>query len=374
MLTGRSSAVALFVLVAALSFETLACSQPSEEAAGDTQAISADGLLTIDPSLPFEVARVHVANGPVLGAAWGAHNGPLVTSQNFSAPSEAPSVTRWFVPTAAGAPMSQQPWKTLMPSDMPTGHFWGSFVPMPFGSVTFQSYSGTGEHFPGEVFLFSSDYDTIIARAKANGFFSGVGVTDGTKNRIVYSGLSGFSAEASTVDENGIWASDVTAASLTGGSLKLFGWNGASGPVVLDNSGNLFVAARRNDAEHKTAIFALTKGQTFATDAVQQATINEGDTTGTASLAVASVPSSGKGWIFAKGFDDAAGPAPVYARAYTTTADAIASEGDVIPAAIKATQATSSLTVFGDPSGNLWVAVEGDAGAWLIQLKPKSTP
>ncbi|MBX3229040.1 MAG: hypothetical protein KIT84_01780 [Labilithrix sp.] len=377
MLIGRPSSLPLLALVSAVSFGMIACSQSDEEVAGDAQEISADHLLTLDPSLPFEVTRVHVANGPVLGARWGSHNGPVTTTQNFQDPSAAPLVTRWFVPATVGAPMSQQPWSARTPEGLPTAAFWGAdgFVDLPFGNVTLQGYTVTNEHSSGEVFLFSRNYDSVIARAHANGFYSGVGVTDGTKTRIVYSGLSGFTADPSTTSENALWASDVTASDLVpaGGSTKLFAWEGYSGPVSLDNGGNLFVAASRIDAEHKIAIYALTKGQTFASETTEPATIAEADTTGTASLAVASVPGSGTGWIFAKGYDTTTAPAPIYARAYTASADEIAGEGDVIAEAIKPASPNTSLSAFADPNGNLWVSVEIDnVGAWLVQLSPRA--
>ena len=79
------------------------------------------------------------------------------------------------------------------------------------------------------MFLYSQNYDAVVARANVNGFYSGRGVTDGTKTRIVYTGLSDFSDAASTTSDNGLWAADVTATALEGAaSLKLFGWSGGS--------------------------------------------------------------------------------------------------------------------------------------------------
>ena len=311
--------------------------------------------MTLDPSSPFAAKSLHPAAGPVLGAHWGAHGGPMVTSVSFSAPAESARGHALVDRRRGRPPPRRRPRRSGDDASFPTtsrrrsAHFWSidGFVDLPFGSVALQAYSGTGDQFNGEAFLFSKNYDTVVARANVNGFYSGVGVTDGhSATRIVYSALSAFASAASTTSESGLWASDVTTSSLaasTTPNVKLFDWTGSSGPVVSDQDGNVFTAAfiSTTGAPHTDEIYAVSQKQALGTAAVTQATVVDADTKGTASLAVASVKGSGNGWIFAKGFDGAA-PAPVYARAYTSADGAVASNGDVVSTRDQAVGTTRS--------------------------------
>ncbi len=33
---------------------------------------------------------------------------------------------------------------------------------------------------------------------------------------------------------------------------------------------------------------------------------------------------------------------------------------------------SATVSMFGDPKGNLWITVTAEAGAWLIELEPKA--
>ena len=59
-------------------------------------------------------------------------------------------------------------------------------------------------------------------------------------------------------------------------------------------------------------------------------------------------------------------------RLVTTTADGITTQGDVLADAIKPVLASSTISLFTDPKGNLWVTVTAETGAWLIELEPKA--
>src|SRR6185503_918965 len=105
---------------------------------------------------------------------------------------------------------------------------------LPFGSLSMLAYSGSGEPFPGEVLFYTKDYDRVVARANVNGFYSGVGVTDGRTRRLVYSGLSSLRTSPSADKDSGLYASDVCNDSPAPSgscppSVKLFGWAGGSG-------------------------------------------------------------------------------------------------------------------------------------------------
>lgn len=382
----RISSLALLIALGALSSSVVACSTGSEGSGSDDEAatasdINADvaALMTIDPSLPFAPKSFHPAAGPVLNAHWGAHGGPMVTAQNFSTPANPPGVTRWFFPSPGlTAPASASPVTTKLPDNLPTARSWSvaGFIDLPDLGVSLQAYAGNGDQLNGEAFLFSKNYDAVVTRANVNGFSAGVGVTDGSANRIVYGALSPFASATSTSSDSALYASDVTATSLQASTaaVKLVSWTGSPGPVVADQDGNVFAAAfiSTTGAAHTDEIYAISKKQALGAEAATQATVADADTKGTASLAVASVKGSGTGWVFAKGFDGAA-PAPIYARAYSVANDAVASSGDVIAAAIKGV-GTNALTVFGSPDGNLWVAVKSDFGSWFVELAPKPAP
>jgi hypothetical protein len=382
MLFGRSSVLALLSSLALTT--VVGCSQSASDgesgASADT-TVDASALITIATNLPFEVKRMHPASGPILNAHWGGHGGPEATTADTN-PANPPIVTRWFIPTVVNAPAGQQDLKSALPASLPTtSFFWDNdgFSDLSFGG-SFSSYSGAGGNFTGEILVYSKGYDSVKARGFVNGFYAGVEVVNGSSgSRLVYSGLSGVtSTAAADTKDGGLWSTDIAATAIGAQpSSKLFGWSGASGPVVSDPDGNVFVAAflsapAGTTLPHTDEIYALSKKQALGHDTVTQATVADADVGGVSSLAVASVPASGKGWVFAKGWDSST-PKPIFARAYSVANDVVSSDGDVIAQAITAVDpANTSLSVFGDPKGNLWVAVEAAAGNWLIELAPKA--
>ena len=139
---------------------------------------------------------------------------------------------------------------------------------------------------------------------------------------------------------------------------------------MTDNDGNVFVAASVTGGAHTDEIYAITETQALGTAAVTQATVIDADTKGTDSLAVASVKGSGKGWVFAKGYDAATTSASAYARAFTVTGGTVASSGNVIAGAI-APEGKNKVSGSGAPDGSLWVAVKGDSASWFVNLVAK---
>lgn len=375
MLIGRHSALAL---LATLALSSVACSQATssdaeESAAAETQAkIDATTLITVNAALPFEVKRMHPATGRIFNARWGQHGGPIATLADDA--TTVPVVTRWWIPQSANAPASAQPLPAAKPADLPSNSdtfFWNNDGFLDTANGSLMAWSNTSGNFTGQLVQYSKNYDAITSHAFVNGYYSGAAVSD---TRIVYSGLSGLTEQAAPETADcGLWGSDISATSIvpSTASTRLVKWTGSSGPVATDNNGNVFVAAFVTGGAHSDAIYALSKSQALASEPQTQATVAENDTGGTSSVAAASAPGASEGWLFAKGWDSASAQ-PVYARKYTTNGDAIATDGDVLADAIKPVLSTSTISLFTDPKGNLWVSVTAEAGAWLIELEPKA--
>jgi hypothetical protein len=334
-------------------------------------------LVKIAPGFPFGVKQRHAASGPALDARWGAHGGPAVTTLDHGAQ----KVTRWTMPEGVTDAATHTDLTSATPTDLPAQPFWGvdGFVDLPFDSLTMRAYSSSGDNFPGEVLFFSKNYDRVIGRGHVNAWYSGVGIANGQQKRLVYSGLSGISADAATGNDSALYASDVCDGSPapTGScpaSVKLFGWDGSSGPVTTDADGNVFVAGfvtgvGQPPTETDT-VYAITKTQSFSEDAVQAATLSERKTGGTASIAAVSAPGSHKGWIIAKGHDDKTA-APSYALPYTVNDSSVAAVGPAVEQAIVGASPDASLSFFADPKGNLWVAVELPKSSTFLELSPR---
>jgi hypothetical protein len=372
MLT-RHSALAL---LAGLALTSVACSSTSASDAGESTAAAtvaedAASLITVSPNLPFEVKRIHAATGRILNARWGQHGGPVATLADDA--SSAPIVTRWWIPNSPNAPASQQPLQAVLPDNLPEegSFFWNNDGFLDTAGGALMSWSGVEDHFTGQVVQYSKNYEQVVSKNWVNGYYAGANLG----SRLVYSGLSGVTAApAPAVNECGLWGADFGSGGLltaSAPSTRLIKWSGASGPVASDNNGNVFVAAFLDSGENTDAIYALSKTQSLAHEAQTQVTIAETKIGGTASLATASVPGSGKGWVFAKGWDTATAQS-VFARQYSSTADAVTVNGDVLKDAIKPVLASSTVSMFGDPKGNLWITVTAEAGAWLIELEPKA--
>lgn len=375
MAFGRSASLAL---LATLAVSSVACSQSAsegEDSAADSVAVTVDAtsLITLDPSLPFTVKQMHSAAGRIHHARWGQHGGPLATFQDD--PAQAPQATRWFIPNGASAPAGEQTLRTPKPDGLPDNpdlFYWNAegLRDTPLGALN--AYATTTENNAGELFLFSQNYDQLLQRAHVNGYASGVTVDDNGTTRVIYSGLSGITADAQPTNDAGLWSSAISAASLVPAdgtaSTQLFKWSGSPGPVALDNNGNLFVAPFLTGGAHSTAVYGLAKNQTLAQAAQEPATLSESDAQGTVSIAAVAAAGADGGWVFSKGWDIGSAQ-PVIARKYKATADAVTADGDVIAAAIKPVLQSSTISLFSDPKGALWVSVTTEAGAWLIELE-----
>lgn len=335
-----------------------------------------EDAVVIDPKLPFGVVARFSADGDVLGARWGNHGGPTVTTQVYTAPdasAPAPGVIRYTVPAGATGAATAKNVVFTKATGLPTTFFYGAdgMVDLPFGNFAMLTYTASGSGFPGEALLYSKDYDRVVARAKSNGVYSAVGA--GAKT-FVYSALSPFAAAATTSTDNGLYVSELCNQELvaTGACKapsKLFGWAGNSGPVAVDGLGNAFVGASLSGGDAIYGAAASEVARVGAATRVELATVTS---PGTSSLAAIAPEGTAPGFVFAKTYDGAT-PAPAYAQAYGSGAS-LQKQGAVIPEAVKAGPSADGFSIFSSSVGDLWIAVDLKSGSpkhAFVQLRRK---
>lgn len=332
-------------------------------------------LVTIDASFPFGVTQRHEADAEISGSRWGRHGGPMVTTGVYGA-GATPAVVHWSVP--AGAPTGpatrkEQPFTAA--SGLPGTFFYGpdGMVDLPFGPSALLSYTGAGAAFPGEALLYDATYGAVTSRANVNGIYSGVGVADGARQVIVYTGLSPLAASASATNDNGLYAADVCGGALVAPApcpapRKLFGWAGSSGPVAVDTHGNAFVGASLSGGATSDEVYGLAKAQVLAAGATDGTSLAAVDSGGTASLAAVAPAAGAAGWVLGLGFSP---DANLYAASYVEQSGKVAKGASVIAAAITRANDVTGLSVFTDPEGDLWLAVTTASDGFYLELRRK---
>jgi hypothetical protein len=335
-----------------------------------------EDLIALDARLPFGVTRRHRADETVLGSHWGRHGGPMVTTGVYDAGgATTPAVIHWTLPEdpTGAATSAERP--LAIASGLPKTHYYGAdgMVDLPFGPFALLSYTGTGDAFPGEVLLYSGSYDAVTSRAKANGFYSGAGITNGTRQLVVYSGLSPIATTDSAVSDNGLYRADVCDGALAAPApcpepKQLFGWKGSSGPVVTDTRGNVFVGASLTGSATSDAVYGAAKAQVLG-ETADAAKLVEIDSDGTASLAAVAPTASLDGWVFGLGYD---ANSAVYAGAYVEGNGALAKGAGLVEKAISKTSSVSGLSVFTDAEGDLWLAVVTSNDGYFLELRRRT--
>jgi hypothetical protein len=328
-------------------------------------------LIEVDPAFPFGVTQVHQTNLPVGGAVWGYHGGPLVTV----APADAAAslaVYRYLIPVDAKATLAAPTTQTFADAqDIAKPHFYNAVFDLPFGQKSVVSYSGSGAAFPGEAFIYTAGAASAPPRANVNGFYSGVTVADVSSARILYSGLSPLAKAASETSENGLYVSAPCNSSpaATGTCLSAFAilrWAGASGPVTRDRDNNAFVAAFTMTQQE---VYGLTQKEiTTATSTLTKRPLFAFNATGTGSLAVVPVSTSGDGHVLIKGFDGKV-PAETTAQAFSVAAAISASATSPITGALKPGTRNMGYDLFSDPEGDLWLAIATATGGAFVELR-----
>ncbi|MEM7605769.1 MAG: hypothetical protein AAF411_10460 [Myxococcota bacterium] len=323
-------------------------------------------LIAIDADFPFGVTRRYDADGDILGSRWGRHGGPMVSLGSYGAVG-GPVVVRW-TPADDGASLVPMPVRFTVASDLPARLFYGidGMVDLPFGDSALLSYTGSGFPFPGEALLYSADYDVVVSRAFANGFYSGVGVNAPGGPAVVYSGLSPLSPRESSTNENGLYAMQVCEGELVAdacpASWRVFDWDGLSGPVTRDKDGNVFVSAFIGGGDATDVLFGVRADQLMAGEPVTPARIAGVNTSGTFSIAALAPTDGEAGWLLGLGYDVAEG---IYAANYLEQ-DGALQAGAFVEPALSAGDDVDAFSVFADDEGDLWLAlVTGSSGVYL---------
>ena len=344
-------------------------------------------LFAIDAKFPYDVTQKHVASLAIasggatqVSVKWGT-TGPIVTTSPYSPPTYL-HVDSWTIPSDPKAASTSTTTTAALPSSPPAAPFWSGdgFVDLPFvGPLALQAYtvSAVPPGPPrGEVLLYALTFATVTSRAFTNGFYSGVGLVDGTTDAIVYSGLSGLAAAASDTSDNGLYAAPLCNGQLvaTGAcalSHKLFGWTGNSGPVAADTLGNVFVAAALGA---NGEVYGVSKAQAFASTPATKATLATNDLlAGTSTEAAIAEPGSAGGWLLTNGYADFTTGAvpPVYGVDYTSSAAGVVKGTHDYAPVISPTAALKSLALFNDPAGNLWLAITTATDGMFLELRKK---
>ncbi len=327
---------------------------------------------TLDAAFPFGVTQVHETNRVIEGASWGAHGGPL--SNAFSG--DSPQALRWVLPASAtaAATMSAQ---TATTSSLPAKFFWGAdgLRDMVGVAAGLHSYSTSAAAFAGEALMYSASFSMVTSRAFVNGYYSGVGVTDGNKTALVYAGLSPLSASTSATQANGLYVAPICDGKLIGaagcgGPALVLAWTGASGPVVRDAMGNVFVAASVSNASPVTdKIYGLTLSEVIARAPVAASVVAELRTGGTGGIVALAPESASKfGWLLGASFTPGA---PIYGYPYTLSAGQIAEAGTPTAAAVSPSSSVQGVGMFSDPEGDLWLAVNVGSKGYFVELRRK---
>lgn len=175
---------------------------------------------------------------------WGAHEGPLLVTQG---PADGQvTLDRWTAPAGASGDFTIA--SSTIDAQIPAGVFvGGEALDLRFRAGTALSYSGAFPDTNGELVI--ADGSSTSERYPVNALFSMAvlpanGAVAG--GRVVYSGASPLGDAA--LGANGLYAADECAGALLPGGdpgcaapSLIAAWGDASGPVVADAKGNVFV-------------------------------------------------------------------------------------------------------------------------------------
>jgi hypothetical protein len=321
---------------------------PSSEHS-DQFAIDEPGLCLVGKhTAPF-------AMGYSIVPTWGRHDGPLTMVQSLS-PVDTITLFRWALPATPTGPLTLS--ETEGPIDLainqPSLFMNGAAVDLPSHSWTFVGWAAYGST-AGEAIMV--DQAAVAARWNVAGLFAGVGVDDGAgAGRLLHSGLTPLDAPTAA-DGSGLYAADLCAGPTLCGEHSVALGGDATGPVVLDQDGNLFTTfPDLGDGSQKLRGFTSAEIAPAAA-ATPGAEIFTTSGSGTA-LAALAPAGDAPGVVFLQVFNGQTFLAEnVIARDYDVTGGALTPNGPVATALTMVTAGTA-VNLMTDGNGKLWVAID----------------
>lgn len=322
------------------------------------EAAGTDPFFTLADATKCVVARYEVATGRLGALSWGRHNGPL----GFEG-SATPRIVRYSVPTTAtGAATIER--GDVAVTGVPMDAFWGSLaLDLPHFNATMFSYTGSGAGFPGEVFVTGGG---TLTRYHANGFYAAAVLGNGTKIRLLYTGLGALSATKSTDNAGGLYAADncesmktdprfvPAAGEACAAPQKIATWEaGSSGPVAVDRNGNAFAILSKFGGKQELRAF---EKSTIAYGAGPTA----GNTLFSDSQYTGDLIADGTAVYWQPNDPTAFAPLDPMMLGYTVSAKTIAPSGAPQPF-LKMKVPGTPLSMVADPRGAIWVGVPGPA-------------
>ncbi|MCS6898812.1 MAG: hypothetical protein RMJ98_03715 [Myxococcales bacterium] len=328
-------------------------------------------VLTLQASSPLCVTRVYKTPlssfGFAFAATWGRHGGPLSTDTSSGA-----EVRRWQVPQdPQGAMTSEAPVKVKI-DGLPEKIFFGPALDIPFQNWTLISYTGSSPEFAGEVIAMDSQLTEVKARNPVNGWFAATALP-GATDRVVFTALSPVLTAPSNTSDNGLYYVEPCNATAIlkagcGASGKLGGWESNSGPVAVDEAGHLFAALSTFGGNQQVRAFL--PAQAAGSTLVEGLTILT-NTDFSTSLAALGNPDGKGGHLVVQSSDSttfAAKPAQLFSYTVSNGKMSATALGE---GGFSAKAAGASPVVFSSGDGRLWVATDGEDGAYFVVLERK---
>jgi hypothetical protein len=324
-----------------------------------------------DPSFCVVATYDADMSGGVGLPSWGSHGGPFT----FVRPAGSGSVdlVRWKLPAGATGKLSAE--TTHVDAMLPADTFVSEqVVDLPFFSWTAFSWAGKFPNTAGEIVMVKGS--SVAKRYPINGALSIGGVaSDMEHGRLFGSSLSAV-ADA-TSNKNGLYAADTCGTTANPDLLPgqdstckppiaISAWGDASGPVVADRDGNVFVVMMGFSSDQEARAFAATtiaRGQ-GPTDGAQLFKLP-----GFGSSLVAIAPQAGiHGVVLFQPFNPTTFEAEdVIAQTYSVSGESVKPEGAPTPF-LKLAKSNTTLTLTRDDQDRLWVGAAVASGTTFVVL------
>ncbi len=314
-------------------------------------------LVTIDATFPFGVTRKVQALFAYGAYGWGNHGGPLAGFPDMTETGELLEyhVHRWSFPDGnVGAATLVS---TTLPTDLPHVPF-GGLVDLPFGGSSIISGYDPSTYV-GQAWLLSSDTLAVKATAHVNGMNAVVGMSDGSRNVLVYTAFGPMTDTASAVEPGssfGVFVNDACGDVLVGSecapAVKVAHLDRAT-PLAIasDAHGNVFVSGN--------AIYGLSKRAVFGRQTLLALALNNlPDPPPTMNIAAVAPDGDKRGWVVGLTYVSVGESTQeqLVAESYREEDGELVGGNERILAAVMPV-GDNLASPFSDRDGHLWVAV-----------------